>query len=334
MAFGNYHTHTHHCDGNGEPCDYAEAAIQKGMQWLGFSGHNVVPFPTDWTMPEKNLESYLREVREAKARYAGRLEVFLGIEADYIPDVTSPAHARIRELGLDFVIGSVHFAEPPGGDHSWTVDGSREELDTGLARVYGGDIRALVGRYYALAAEMAERTKPDIIGHFDIVKKNNRTGELFREEEGWYRSAALAALEAVARSGCIMEINTGGIVRNTSGVLYPSEWILKEARRMRIPIMVNSDAHRPQDIDGYFRQAVELLRSLGFTSQRQLTSAGWMDVPLPGSREGWVRDGVSSTRSRITSRRRPGPTSPCPARSSARRSWKSSAATCSLRRRR
>ena len=282
--FGNYHTHTHHCDGNGEPRDYAEAAIQKGMKWLGFSGHNVVPFPTAWTMPAKNLEGYLREVREAKARYKGRLDIFLGIEADYIPGVTSPNHPRIRELGLDFVIGSVHFAEQRNGDHSWTVDGPREELETGLAKVFKGDIRALVERYFALVGEMAEETKPDIIGHFDVVKKNNRSGDFWSEEETWYRSAALVALEAVARSGCIMEINTGGIVRNTSGALYPSEWILKEAHRLGIPIMINADAHRPQDIDGYFTQAATLLRGLGFTTQRQLTLAGWVDVPLPAQR--------------------------------------------------
>jgi histidinol-phosphatase (PHP family) len=280
-AFGNYHTHTRHCDGNDEPRDFAEAAIRKGMQWLGFSGHNVLPFQTDWTMPEKNLESYLREVREAKARYTGRLEIFLGIEADYIPGVTSPNHPRIRDLGLDFVLGSVHFVELPGGDHSWTVDGSRQELETGLARVYGGNIRALVERYYALVGEMAEETKPDIIGHFDVVKKNNGSGGLFSEEAPWYRAAVRAALQAVGRSGSVMEINTGGIVRNTSGVLYPSEWILEQARRLGIPIMINADAHRPQDIDGYFSEAAALLRSLGFATQRQLTSAGWVDVPLP-----------------------------------------------------
>jgi len=147
--------------------------------------------------------------------------------------------------------------------------------------VYGGDVRALVERYYALVAEMAAEAKPDIIGHFDVVKKNNRNADYFREDEPWYRAAVLSALEAVARSGSVVEINTGGIVRNTSGAFYPSEWILREARGMGIPTMVNADAHRPQDIDGCFDQAAALLRGVGYSSQRQLTSAGWMDVPLP-----------------------------------------------------
>ena len=279
-SFGNYHTHTRHCDGQGEPREFAEAALRKGMPRLGFSGHNVVPFPTDWTMPRENLESYLREVRELKRRYQDRLEVFLGIEADYLPDITSPSHPRIRGLGLDFVIGSVHFVTPTAGAHAWTVDGPLEELEAGLKDGFSGDVRALVERYYRLIAEMATTTPPDIIGHFDIVTKNNRDNRFFSEEAPWYRAAAREALEAVARSGSVLEINTGGIVRNTSGILHPSEWILSEARKMGAPVMVNADAHRPDDIDGHFAEAVALLRSLGFRAQRQLTSRGWVEAAL------------------------------------------------------
>ena len=280
VPFGNYHMHTHHCDGHGEPYEYAEAAIRKGMPRLGFSGHNVVPFPTEWTMPASRLESYLREVREVREQYRGRLEVFLGIEADFIPGMTSPVHPGIRGLGLDFVIGSVHFIGPVDGDHAWTVDGPQEETDAAVREGFGGEARKLVERYYRLLASMAETAAPDIVAHFDIVKKNNRDNRLFSEDDAWYRAAVKRALDAVRSSGSIMEINTGGIVRNTSGSFYPSPWILKEARGMNIPVMVNSDAHRPEHLDGMFKEATELLRGVGYRVQRQLTSGGWVEVEL------------------------------------------------------
>ena len=279
-AFGNYHMHTRHCDGNGEPHEYAEAALRKGMPRLGFSAHNVLPFVTDWTMPPANLDSYLREVREVRERYAGQLEIFLGMEADFIPGVTSPAHPGIRGLGLDFVIGSVHFIGPADGDHAWTVDGTREELDAAVRDGFGGTPRLLVERYYLLLASMARTAPPDIIAHFDVVKKNNRDSSLFSEEEPWYRAAVGQALDAVQASGRVMEINTGGIVRNTSGAFYPSPWIVAEARRRGIPMMVNSDAHRPDHIDGKFPEAVQVLRDAGYRTQRQLTGNGWVDVEL------------------------------------------------------
>jgi histidinol-phosphatase (PHP family) len=277
---GNYHTHTRHCDGNGEPYEYAEAALRKGMSGLGFSGHNVVPFPTDWTMPAERLESYLSEIREVREHYRGALDVFLGIEADFIPGMISPVHPAISGLGLDFVIGSVHFVGPSDGDHAWTVDGPREELDAALRDGFGGNARRLVERYYALVAIMAETAAPDIIAHFDVVKKNNREGRLFSEEDPWYRAAVRRALEAIRGSKSILEINTGGVVRNTSGAFYPSPWILEEARQMNIPVVVSSDAHWPENLDGMFPEAVRILRGAGYLTQRQLTQSGWIDVEL------------------------------------------------------
>jgi histidinol-phosphatase (PHP family) len=277
---GNYHTHTHHCDGHCQPAEFAEAALQKGMPRLGFSGHNVVPFATEWTMPAERLASYLSEVREVRERYKGRLEIFLGMEADFIPGMTSPVHSRIRELDLDFTIGSVHFVGPVDGDHAWTVDGPRAELEAAIARGFAGKARPLVERYYELLSTMARTAAPDIIGHFDIVKKNNRDGAFFREDEAWYQEAVRGALDAVRGSGSILEINTGGVVRNTSGSYYPSQWILHEAHEMNIPVMVNADAHTPDAIDGKFPEAIALLREAGYRTQQQLTAAGWIDIPL------------------------------------------------------
>jgi histidinol-phosphatase (PHP family) len=280
IGFGNFHTHTRHCDGRGEAHEFAEAAVRKGMPRLGFSGHNVVPFQASWTMPAERLPSYLADVRRVKQDWSGRLEVFLGMEVDYIPAVASPADPSIRGLGLDYVIGSVHFLEPAEGTWDWTVDGADGELEKGVAVCFGGSMRRLVEAYFQRVGEMAAAARPDIVGHFDIVKKNNRGGRFFSEEDPWYRAAALGALEAVAASGSILEINTGGIVRNTSGALFPSPFILREALRLRIPVMVTADAHRPEHLDGHFRETVGLLRRLGFRCQRQLTSRGWIDQDL------------------------------------------------------
>jgi histidinol-phosphatase (PHP family) len=250
------------------------------MPRLGFSGHNVVPFPASWTMPAGNLASYLHDVREVKERYGDRLEIFLGMEADWLSGIVSPADPAISRLGLDYVIGSVHFIEARDGGSDWTVDGTPQEFELGLSSCFAGDVQRLVERYYGCVTDMASTARPDIIGHFDIVKKNNRAGRWFSEEAPWYRDAAFSALEAVAAAGSVLEVNTGGVVRNTSGALYPSPFILREALRLGIPVMVTADAHRPEHLDGHFAETASHLRDLGFRAQRQLTSRGWIDQSL------------------------------------------------------
>ncbi len=183
-------------------------------------------------------------------------------------------------MRLDFVIGSVHFIGSADGDHAWTVDGPLEEMDAAVRDGFGGDARRLVERYYRWSPPWRKTAAPEIFGHFDIVKKNNRDGRFFSEDEAWYRAAVRRALDAVRESGKILEINTGGVVRNTSGAFYPSPWILQEAREMSIPVIVSADAHHPDHLDGKFDEAVQLLRGVGYRTQRQLTASGWIDVGL------------------------------------------------------
>ena len=264
----NYHTHSRLDDGKGELAEYAAAAAAKGFATLGFSGHAPVPFESDWHMPGGLLPEYLRTVRQLGGEYNGHVEILLGLEVDYIPGLLSVRSPDIRRLGLDFTVGSVHFLGQYGDGRWWTPDGPLPELERGLEETFRGNVRGMVEHYYALLGRMAIESPPDIVGHFDLVKKNNRDGRLFSEDAPWYRKAALEALEAVARGGSILELNTGGLVRGTSGALYPSDWILAEALRREIPVTVNADAHRPEDIDGCFEEAFALLREVGY---RRLT---------------------------------------------------------------
>ncbi len=276
----NYHCHSRFDDGHGELEEYVLAALDKGFQTIGFSGHAPVPFPCHWTMPPALLPEYIETVRRLQAAYGERIAVLLGLEVDYIPGIFSPASASIEALKLDFTIGSVHFAGRLENGQLWTVDGPAEELEQGIEESFNGDIRAAVGEYYRRIRAMVEHTPPDIIGHFDVIKKNNRAKSFFDESSSWYRALVSETLDAVAASGCVLEVNTGGILRNTSGALYPSEWILRECLVRAIPVMLNSDSHRPEQIDGYFDEALAILRNAGFRKLTHLSVDGRFDIEI------------------------------------------------------
>ena len=287
MAWVNYHTHSRYCDGSGNLREFIKQALELGMLGLGFSSHAPLPFPTKWTMKPELLDDYCAEVRLLKNEYRDFLPVYLGLEIDYLPGITSPHASRFKSLGLDYMIGSVHYYEQDFNGQYLTVDGSPEELDTAIREFFDGDIRKAVERYYSLICQMTHTDCPDVVGHLDLIKKNNQGGILFKEDDSWYRDAVYETLDAISRSPAILEINTGGLTRNRTNNLYPSPWILKGAFDAGIPLTLNSDAHAPEELIGHFYEAVEILSSVGYKELMVLTPDGWQ--PRPFTIDGFER---------------------------------------------
>lgn len=280
-GLSNYHTHTTYCDGRAHVEEVVKRAVELKMVNIGISSHAPVPFETDWTMKPHRLFSYCRDVRDAQIAYHDAINVFLGLEVDYIPGALGSSSPHIARLGLDYTIGSVHFMGVLEDGTHWTVDGERKELADGIDASFGGDSRAAVVRYYEAVGELVEQHAPHIIGHIDLIKRFNTDESLFSEGDDWYRSAVLHAVERIARSDSCVEINTGGISRGYTAELYPSEWIARECFHRNIPMIVSADAHDPQHLTAHFAEAIELMKRVGYRKQRVLTGAGWRLAPLP-----------------------------------------------------
>jgi histidinol-phosphatase (PHP family) len=90
----------------------------------------------------------------------------------------------------------------------------------------------------------------------------------------------LRALDTLEDSGIILEVNSGAISRGVLDEVYPSPWILAEALKRDIPVMVNSDAHRPEDIDSHYEESCALLREIGYREIWALIEEKWQAVQL------------------------------------------------------
>jgi histidinol-phosphatase (PHP family) len=262
----NFHTHSRFCDGHGEPADYRDAARTCGFTHLGFSSHAPVPFPCAWTMPPARLPEYAAAIR-ALATVLESPRVSLGMEIDWVPDIGFVYDYRANPLRLDYVIGSVHFLGILPDGSRFTVDGPPEELEAGLLGCFGGDARALVEAYYAAVVAMLKDGPVDLVGHLDLVKKNNAGNRYFDENARWYRDALLGALAAVAASGAVLEVNSGGLARGRCHELYPAPWAIAEANRLGIPVLVTSDCHDPDGLTGAVDIAEAAVREAGYRRQ-------------------------------------------------------------------
>jgi histidinol-phosphatase (PHP family) len=268
MVYSCIHTHTRFCDGEEDVEDFCLKAREKGFGSLGFSAHAPIlkktGIATDWHVREERLEAYLDEVRTAKRRWEGRLNVYLGLEVDFILGLMGPADRDYRDMGLDYVIGSVHFLIPPRGA-PFTVDGSPEELERGIREGWGGEAGETVNAYWDNLEAMLRAGGLDVLGHPDLIKKNNLQNRWFSEEEGFYRQRIGAAAALASQTGVTAEINTGGMNRKKIPVPYPSLPFLRLFRENRVPIVINADAHRPEDLDGHYEEARKALLAAGYT---------------------------------------------------------------------
>jgi histidinol-phosphatase (PHP family) len=259
--FSSMHTHTIFCDGQDDVETMCRAAYEKKLYAIGFSAHAPITkytgIESSWNLKEKKVDEYVSQVLAAKSRWRGKLEVFLGFEVDYIKGLRSPLDNDIKEVNPDYVIGSVHYIVHPNGSEPFTVDGPPEEFERGLKNTFNGDAQALMNYYYDAEAEMIAMGGFDILGHADIIKKNNREKKLWPEENEYCRQKEIAY--AAGMTDLTVEVNTGGINREKINEVYPSLSFLRLFRERNVPVIITSDAHKAADISGNFDIAIQTI---------------------------------------------------------------------------
>lgn len=260
----NYHTHSHYCDGKAPLRNFVERAVALGFTHLGFSGHAPVPFENNFSIDADRYKEYCDEVRSLQNEYADRITLLLGLEIDYIPGILDNFKPLIESGCLDYHIGSVHLVNrPEEPENLWFIDGGKQETyDEGLERVFHGDIRKGVTAFFHQTNAMIESQRPTIVGHFDKIVMHNR-GRYFDYEEPWVQHLIGETVELIKECGCIAEINSRGLYKGRHTDFYPAQSTIKKMNDKRIPVLVGSDAHHPDDLDR-FEGAYDFLHEIGY----------------------------------------------------------------------
>jgi histidinol-phosphatase (PHP family) len=266
LNLADYHMHTKRCGhAEGEMEEYVEVAIQRGLREMGFSDH--LPLVTHrvptLTMGEEELPLYVEEVLQLRKQFHG-FPIRLGIEADYVPGYEEKTQKLLEPYPWDYIIGSVHIIG------QWEFDDPKR-----LKEWDHRNVDEVYHDYFELLRKSAQCSLFDIIAHSDLVKKfGHRASEDMREE-----------IEETARvfkeTGTVMEINTAGL-RKPVREMYPAAWILETYRRHDLPLIISSDAHKPEEVGQDFGRAIRMALDAGYedvvTFERRKISARW---PLP-----------------------------------------------------
>ncbi len=267
----NYHTHTQFSDGSDMPEVYILKALEMGLKSIGFSDHAPIKgYPTDWNMKLPNLEVYYEALNYLKEKYKDQIEVLIGLEIDYVPNLISPNSEYLKTENLDFVIGSVHFLGKLNNGKHWDFEGNSKNVEKGLTEVFDNDIEKMIRKYYQNIREMVNLSRPTIIGHLDRIKAINRHKIYFTEKETWYQEEIEKTLTVIAETDCILELNTKGMYRRGDKEPYPSNWIIKQAFEKNISIHFSADAHHPKYIIQQFDTLERIVQKIGYNSVKKL----------------------------------------------------------------
>ena len=271
MKKQNLHTHTFYADGKNAPEEIVLEALRRGFDSIGFSEHTYLKYssyPNQLT-PEK-MRLYRDEILKLKQKYSGKLDIFCGLEYDFYSDVCTE--------GYDYLIGSVHYLDCNGSPK--TFDRGLSEAVEYIQNNFGGNSFCFAKKYFETVARLPEIKNFDIIGHFDLITKNNEQGRFIDVSSKEYLNLGYEAIHALKGKIPFFEVNTGAISRGYMTNPYPQIEFLKEFKTCGFGAVITSDCHNKDFLDCGFAEAAEILTCAGFKTKWILTDSGFKETEL------------------------------------------------------
>ena len=254
----NHHIHSNGSDGRCSPSELAEAALKKRLSFICFVDHNPRPYAQPWG-EEFFSKEYLDQIRKVQKKFKGKLDISFGIEIDWTEEHQEFFKQQIKQFKFDYVLGSVHLIKGDDGEY-FGINFSKDIFVKGVSKM---GIERIVREYYRQIRLAVDSELFDCMAHLDVIKCLNLDNQFFNEKDNFYREEVIKTLDKISEKGIAIEINTSGLIYGCKS-MFPSEWILVEANKRKIPITIGADTHWVERIDAGLEEAYELARKVGY----------------------------------------------------------------------
>lgn len=224
----NYHTHTPFCHHASEdPEEYVKRALECGITKMGFSDHFPFRFPDgfekSWRIQTTEAQDYVSLVRELGEKYKGIIDIKLGFEMEYYPDLFGSMISDARAYGADYLILGQHFIN------------SEWDYPKNVHSVLPTDsVDMLVGYVDAVVEAMGVGVFT-YVAHPDII---NFTGDI-----DIYKCQMRRICEASCKYDIPLEINFLGIREKR---IYPRDTFFELVGQTGAYVTFGLDAHKAE----------------------------------------------------------------------------------------
>lgn len=226
----NYHTHTFRCrHADGLEEEYVVRAIENGVKYMGFSEHVPLKFSDGtqswYRLPVEEVQLYANEVLRLKEKYKDKIEIKLGFECEYYPQLFDKMYKDVVSWGAEFLLLGEHFYRPENlnGESRHSSD---HEVDD-----YEG-----LKNYADTIVEGIKTKKFSYVCHPDMISVVG--------DKKIYQEQMEKICRASKEYNIPVEINFLGIRENRR---YPNPWFLEVAGKIGCPVTFGLDAHEAKD---------------------------------------------------------------------------------------
>ncbi|KAI9106070.1 Polymerase/histidinol phosphatase-like protein [Phlyctochytrium arcticum] len=219
----------------------------------------------------KTFTNYVVVARALQSKYKDQIRLLVGAETEYIHETSLQDLVSLRkETPLDYVVGSVHHVQ----GHPIDFDLSRLET----AENHLGGTEALFLAYFDAQYEMLRHIKPEVVGHFDLIRMFRPSHPL--SNETW--SKIKRNVREIKASGGLVEINSRAWKKGLPSA-YPLRDILEYMIEEEVNFTLSDDSHGPKDVGMHYDKLVAYLKEMNINRVWFITESGAveaMDIDL------------------------------------------------------
>jgi len=247
--------------------EIVKSYIDRGFSWAGITEHappehdglryaDEAEAGLSASFLLERFSSYMTECRRLQDEYRSRIQLFAALEIETCSGYQEFVPYLVERFAPDYIVGSVHYVDDINFDYS------PEFYDRAAASVGGVDL--LYQRYFDLQYEMIERLKPEVVGHFDLIRifDPDYRDRLMREQ---VMVRIRRNLELIKEHDLILDFNLRALHKGASEP-YVCEPILEMVHDYEIKIVPGDDSHGLSTVGNFFDQGVALLQAHGIST--------------------------------------------------------------------
>ena len=223
----NYHTHTKRCGhAFGEDREFVEAAIEAGLEILGFADHGPWVYKNNYRsgirLTPAEVDAYFYSLENLRREYKKDIQILIGFESEHLPMLVEDQTKLLRQFPIDYMIQGQHFLGP-----------DEEQVYMGAPFVE----EKYLEEYVRLAVAGIESGRYLYLAHPDLPN--------FLGSDEVYRKHMFLLCEKLKEYNMPAELNVLGMADRRH---YPAERFWEMAKEVGNTVILGIDAHTPEQL--------------------------------------------------------------------------------------